>query len=168
MDPVLEEFGAMLQIHKAKEGANPESEVSCVDDVVIPTHAPEEKGINMAPEFSSETGEVCATARTDRMGNDVTVEPSSQSAEHRLSMPPESIDVEGAVGKDSKEGMMDAETACADSDSIEGSVNLEVLNVQPIVVQGSALGPIVQDLENLMLPEQLRDKNMQALVWIVL
>ena len=61
---------------------NPESGVSCFDDVDIPTHAPEGKGINMALECSSGTGEVGAIAQIDRMGNDVTIEPSSQSVGH--------------------------------------------------------------------------------------
>ena len=54
--------------------------------------------------------------------------------------------------------MMAAETTCAGSDPCEGSVDPEVLNMQPIAVEGYVLGPMVQDLNNIKLTNQVRMK----------
>jgi len=44
--------------------------------------------------------------------------------------------------KDMTKGMTGAETGCASSDPCEGRVDPEVLDVQPIAVEGSVMGQV--------------------------
>jgi len=55
--------------------------------------------------------------------------------------------------KEMKEGMTGADKPCAIGDACEGSVHPSVLNVQPLSVEGSGIGPSVEELNNLKLTE---------------
>ena len=54
--------------------------------------------------------------------------------------------------------MTGAKIACVGSNPCEGSIDPEVLNVQPIIVKGSALGPTTEDFNNLKLMKQVKMK----------
>ncbi|KAJ8424519.1 hypothetical protein Cgig2_025781 [Carnegiea gigantea] len=96
-DQVLGESSTLPEIDEGEEGANPESGVSCVDDVVLARHTPVGKGISMALELLSGTMEVGTATLMDEIGNDMTIDPAMQSVEHGLSITPENTNVEGAA-----------------------------------------------------------------------
>ncbi|KAJ8425821.1 hypothetical protein Cgig2_028182 [Carnegiea gigantea] len=158
------------------EKANPESEVGCQHDMLMPIHTPEGNVICTAWELSFGTVEVSAAPLMKIVRNAFTMDGESYSMEHGLTIAPGTNEVEaaavGVIGpfvdplmgpllgtviayqmrhkcrkltivhgtpyanpnqplggwkmqKESKQGMMTTKPACANSDSTQGSLDLE-------------------------------------------